>query len=135
MQLRSATPKQFPTDIMEELKSIATGYANSVICENAHSVIQESCRQSKGSILGRKSKWHRVDASCLLVDNDRAAGIANRKDEAKAAHSKIRPTDFEPKEKEFSLGKEKLDALSDEKVVPAPGLNSYFGASAATMGL
>ena len=64
----------WPSSLKEgDMTKVASGLLTSVPVENLHSVVQDNCRQSRGGLLGRHSKWHRVSVSGILEDNEMPA--------------------------------------------------------------
>ena len=62
--------QQFPDDLVEELEEASICQATSVLCENAHKVINADANHCPNGAISRQQKWHALLASPLLEEQE-----------------------------------------------------------------
>ena len=129
--------KQFPDDLVEELEEAAICQATSVLCENAHKVINAAANHCPNGAISRQQKWHALLASPLLEEQELPHSEPKVEHKAEAIGKNIDPKQmFESEAQPFSLGDHKLqEPLDNHKKLNFPGPTGYFHIGAATSAL
>lgn len=109
--LQEAQYECTPSDLQEEIMMLLKGCGSSVLVEDSFRELAQNANSSGSLFLGSVSRWHRLIASNLLSEYDRAKAEANGVGKAvKIDH--LRSAMFEGKaNSEFSLGDEALEKV------------------------
>lgn len=101
-----------PPDVARACQAKWHGFQQTVIIEDAMQMFEGVSHESKNKMLCRAQRWRRLQISSIMDEYSRTtvevpASIADD------AARKLPKETFEPKNREFSLGAEKLKGLSD----------------------
>ena len=105
--------ESLPQDMVEEVERMARGFNSSLIAEIGMKAMGEASHQHRAGVLSRQSRWHKLVSSDILADFDCKSPVAAPCSTAMKA-AKIPKDLYEFGNRDFSLGNDKLDAISSD---------------------
>ncbi len=105
--------ESLPQDMVTEVERLARGFNSSLIAEIGMKAMGEASHQHRAGVLSRQSRWHKLVSSDILADVDCKSLVAAPCSTAMKA-AKIPKDLYEFGNRDFSLGNDKLDAISSD---------------------
>jgi hypothetical protein len=125
--------KSVPKHIVDRMRDVSRVCWTSVPVEQLNSVLVDEMRQSKGALLGRASKLHRILNSHVWPDSDRKLPTPTMDDRRVAKTVAVKNDMFESRANIFSLGEAALvNAVKGPDRFKTVGNGVYFQSPVAT---
>ena len=126
--------QRLPDVLVEELEEASICQAASVLCENAHKIINADANHCPNGAISMQQKWRELLGRALLEEQELPYSEPTIEHEAEAIGKAINPKEmFEGAKSEFSFGEAKIeDLLKNVGKLHFPGPTGYFPIGAVT---